>query len=165
MDKLYLGIDIGGTHTRAVLLNGLKKQKPNCFVIDTLQNKKDFLDVLRKFIESIIRGKKITGLGAGLPGIIDPKRGILSKAQNLPFLDGWDAEKFFKQFGALAKIDNDCRCFLRAETEWGSAQGYKNVIGIAIGTGIGGGIMLEGKMYAGSHNSAGEFGHTIIDVV
>ena len=62
------------------------------------------------------------------------------------------------------QIENDALCFLRAESSLGIAKGYKNIVAIAIGTGIGGAIMVEGKLYRGSTGSAGEFGHTVLGI-
>ncbi len=160
----YLGIDIGGTKIKAVLLQGFSMKIMECFVIDTPKNKKQFLSVTSRLVTFIAQNKKLSGIGAGLPGIVDMKRGILVKAPNLPFLNGWNAKNFFRKFSSRVAVDNDSRCFVRAEAAYGAARGYKNIIGIAIGTGIGGGIMVDGKMYYGRNNGAGEFGHMITQV-
>jgi len=159
----YLGIDVGGTRNRGILLDASKNQWFLAFDILTSRNKKLFLDALNKEINKLMREKAIIGIGVGLPGIVDIKRGFSVKALNLPFLNSWQAKKFFKKFRVKTKFDNDSRCFLRAEAFWGAGKKYKNIIVLTVGTGIGGGIMINGKIYYGSHNSAGEFGHIIID--
>ncbi|NCO44734.1 ROK family protein [Candidatus Wolfebacteria bacterium] len=170
----YLGIDIGGTEIRGILLDSSKNQRFLVFNIVTPRNKKSFLSALNEEINGLTQKKKIIGIGVGLPGIVDVKRGILAKAPNLPFLNGWQAKKFFSKFktspvthpdgryGARVKIDNDSRCFLRGEAFLGAGKNYKNIVALTIGTGIGGGLMINDKIYYGSHNSAGEFGHMII---
>lgn len=160
----YLGIDIGGTKIKGVLLRGLSKQKPKCFVINTPKNKKQFFRALEEFSRKIAAGEKISGVGVGIRGIVDSEKGILIYDKILPFLNGWNIRQFFKKFKAPVRVDNDSRCFLRAEFYWGAGRGYKNVVALAIGTGIGGGLVIDGKVYRGSHNSAGEFGHMILQV-
>lgn len=159
---LKLGVDIGGTKIRAVLLDN-KNRRFFGFNIATPKNKKAFFEVLEKEIGEIIKKNKISGIGIGLPGIVDVKNGVLIKSPNLLFLKNWQAKKFFSKFNRRVAIDNDSRCFLRAEAKFGAAKGYKNAIGLTIGTGIGGGIMIDGKIYYGKNSGAGEFGHTIID--
>lgn len=170
MSKIYLGIDIGGTKIKAILLEEESLNSPfsliakkDFFLIDTPRNKKDFLNGLARFIDSIFKNKIISGIGVGLPGIVDSEKNILIKAPNLPFLKNWELQDFLKKWSGNIKTDNDSRCFLRAEAICGAGIGFKNIIGIARGTGIGGGIMIEGKIYRGLNNRAGEFGHTIID--
>ena len=160
--NFYLGIDVGGTEIRGILLDSLKNQRFLVFDIPTPRNKKSFLDVLDREIGKLTQKKKIIGIGVGLPGSIDAKRGILVKAPNLPFLNGWQAKNFLSKFETKVKIDNDSRCFLRSEAFLSAGKGYKNIIAITIGTGIGGGLMINGKIYYGSHNAAGEFGHMIL---
>ncbi|MBU6414892.1 ROK family protein [Patescibacteria group bacterium] len=160
----YLGIDVGGTKTKAVLLKGFSIKTMECFVIDTPKNKKQFLSVMVRLVRFIAEKKKLSGIGVGLPGIVDVKRGILVKAPNLPFLNGWNAKKFFRKFSSAVAIDNDSRCFVRAEAAYGAARDYKNIIGVAIGTGIGGGVIIDGRMHYGSHNGAGEFGHMMLQI-
>ncbi|QQG45082.1 MAG: ROK family protein [Candidatus Sungiibacteriota bacterium] len=158
----YLGVDIGGTKIRAVLMQGLDDRKPQCFVITTPKNKKRFLDVLWKFLRKVAGPKKLTGIGVGVPGVVNKNRGTLIKAPNLSFLNGWNANKFFARFKVPVRTDNDSRCFLRAEAIRGAGKGYKNIVALTIGTGIGGGIMIDGKIYYGSRSGAGEFGHMIV---
>lgn len=168
MAHYYLGVDIGGTKIKAALLRGLKKQKPKLFVIDTSKDRKNFLRVLERFITELLsksdfHGKPdLRGVGVGVPGMVDPYQGVLMRAKNLPFLAGWNVKEFFGGYAKEVKVDNDSRCIVRAESAWGAAKGCKNVVGLAIGTGIGGGIIINGKMYYGSRNIAGEFGHTIL---
>lgn len=163
MSKLYCGIDIGGTKIKAVLLNGLERQQAKLFSIRTPRNKKAFLRALDVLAKDICQGRKLAGIGVGVPGDVDGRRGILLSARNLAFLGGWRTRFFLKKYARRVAIDNDSRCMLRAEALWGAARGRKNVIGIIIGTGIGGGVMIDGKMYYGGRNRAGNFGRMIIE--
>ncbi|MBI2515073.1 ROK family protein [Candidatus Wolfebacteria bacterium] len=159
----YLGIDIGGTKIGAVLMSNFKRHKPAYFVLPTPKNKKDFLKTLEKFVASVTAGKKIKGIGVGIRGAVDSKRGVLLYDKILPFLKGWNIKNFFEKFCQSVLVDNDSRCFLRGEAAWGAARKYKNAVSLTIGTGIGGGIMIDGKIYSGENNTAGEFGNMIID--
>lgn len=166
MKEIYLGIDVGGTKIKAVFLENdsfFETAKKEIFSISTPCDKKNFLTALAKFADSLIKNKIVSGIGIGLPGVIDVKNNILIKAPNLPFLKNWRAGDFFKKWNKNIKTDNDSRCFLRAEAMFGAGKGFKNIVGVAIGTGIGGGIMIEGKIYFGVNNGAGEFGHIIMD--
>lgn len=136
--------------------------KAAVFNVPVPKNKKSFLAVLEEKISDTIAKNKVAGIGVGLPGITDIKNGVLVKSLHLPFLNNWNAKKFFKKFGLPAKFDNDSRCFLIAETNLGAGKAYKNIAAMTIGTGIGGGLMIDGKIYYG-RGGAGEFGHVIID--
>lgn len=162
MDEIILGIDIGGTKIRGIALDA-KNKKVADFEIKTPKKKKDFLVALKKEIIGISACYKIVGIGAGLPGIVDIKNGKLIKAPNLPDLNGWQAKSFFAKFCKNIKIDNDSRCFLLAEAKLGAGRKYKDIVGVAIGTGIGGAIMIDGKIYYGANFGAGEVGCTVID--
>ena len=95
MGKFYLGIDIGGSKIKGVLLDKKKNQWFLGFNIATPKNKKKFLKVLEQEIYKLLQKKKIIGIGVGLPGIVNRKHGLLIRAPNLPFLNNWQARKFF----------------------------------------------------------------------
>jgi len=156
----YIGLDIGGTKIKGIIFDIKNKLVKKEITIKTLKNKKDFLKQLGKIVLELEKGSNIKGIGVGLPGVVG-YLGALVKAPNLPFLNNWNARDFFKKYKISVKFDNDSRCFLRAEAKLGAGRGYKNIVGLTIGTGIGGGIIIDGKMYQGKTNSAGEFGHTI----
>jgi len=103
------------------------------------------------------------GVGVGAPGPLDREAGIVLVAPNL----GWHMvplrDKMTELTGLPAALDNDANCATYGEWWIGAAKGGKNVIGITIGTGIGGGLILDGKLYHGSSDMAGEIGHTTID--
>ena len=158
----YLGIDIGGTNIKAVVLErGISKPLEE-FVWKSPHEKTAFLALLGQEVQNIVDSYEIAGIGVGVPGVFDAEKKVLIKAPNLKFLDNWAVGEFFSQFMPPTTIENDGRLFVRAEVMWGAGKGFQHVIGVAIGTGIGGGILLHGQFYEGAHNAAGEFGHMLI---
>ena len=129
---------------------------------------KEFLDKLQIIIEQLIKKaggqKNLKGIGCGIAGALDLEKGIILNAVNLRFLNKLNIKNWLaKKFNCDVKIDNDARCFLRGEYLFGAGRGYKNIIGITLGTGIGGAIIIGGKMVYGANGSAGELGHMVID--
>ncbi len=161
--KNYLGIDIGGTKIRGVIVDDIKFPPLHKFLIKTPNNKRDFLKALEREIKKFEDKKSFNGIGVGLPGAIDFKRGIFIKAPNIHYLKNWPAKKFFLEFSKKVLLDNDSRCFLRAEKILGAAKNFKNIAALTIGTGIGGGLIINGKIYKGKNGTAGEFGYMITD--
>lgn len=163
-----IGIDIGGTKMMAVLFDGERVIEE-----DTLATPKDSIDhfliminaLIEPFFEIAQKNKTtISGIGLGVAGVLDRKTRKISISPNIPVIEGTDfVNRIEKMFSLPAFIDNDARCFLRAEVNIGSAKKYKNVLGVVIGTGIGSAWWNDGKIYEGENNTAGEIGHNIID--
>ncbi len=164
--KFIVGIDIGGTKINVVLFRGAKVLHKDREPTKT-KTREVFLNQLEEIISSVIsplRRKEILGIGCGVAGALDLKKGEVLNAPNLPVINGlkireWLAKKFHRE----TFIDNDARSFLRGEHLWGAGKGYKNLVGLTLGTGVGGGIIIDGKMINGSNDAAGEIGHMIID--
>ncbi len=152
-----LGIDVGGTKISAVLIEGGESLRS--LRLETPKNKKDFLALLE---EIIVELGPADGLGLALPGLVDYQRGKIIHLPNLKFMDGYDIAGFLQNFNQKIEIDNDAKCILLAEMIWGAARGCKNVVLIAAGTGIGGAIAIERKLYYGD-GAAGEIGHMLIE--
>jgi glucokinase len=103
------------------------------------------------------------GVGVGAPGPLDRERGMVVVAPNLGWRDFPLRDSISKHVGLPVALDNDANCATIGEWWKGAAQGANNVVGITIGTGIGGGIIMNGMLYHGSSDVAGEIGHTTID--
>ncbi len=160
--KYIIGIDIGGSKINAIVFNDGKVLKSAKIL--TSKNKREFLKGLEAVVGKMISGlnkKELAGIGCGLAGALDLEKGIVLGAKNIKILNSFNIKNWLeKKFGCKVKIDNDARCFTRAEYIWGAGMGYKNLIGVTLGTGIGGGIIIDGKMFYGN-GSAGEIGHMI----
>jgi glucokinase len=103
------------------------------------------------------------GVGVGAPGPLDRERGVVVVAPNLGWRDFPLRDSISDRTGLPVALDNDANCATMGEWWRGAAQGARNVVGITIGTGIGGGIIMDGVLYHGSSDVAGEIGHTTID--
>ena len=103
------------------------------------------------------------GVGVGAPGPLDRERGLVVVAPNLGWRDWPLRDRIGQRVGLPATLDNDANCATVGEWWVGAAMGCRNVIGITIGTGIGGGIIFDGKLYHGASDVAGEIGHATID--
>ena len=168
---MLLGIDLGGTKIEGIVLES--KEKPIEVIrhrVDT-EEKKGYLQVvdniksLVEYIENKIN-HKFDKLGIGTPGTLDPVTGLL-KNSNSQCLNGMPLKKdLSKTLDKTILIQNDANCFALAETLLGSVNDQyphaKNVFGIIIGTGVGGGVIINGKTVYGSQGIGGEWGHTIV---
>ena len=110
-----------------------------------------------------VSGKTIVGLGIGSPGPLDTKRGIVLLTPNLGWTNFPLRDRLQSALGLPATLDNDANCAVFGEWWRGAARGARHVVGLTIGTGIGGGIVLDGAIYHGASDIAGELGHMSID--
>ena len=162
--KYVIGIDIGGSKINAIVFNDGKILK-SAKILTPKKSRKEFLEKLEALVRKLvsdINNKKILGIGCGVAGILDLKKNLVLNATNIKILNNFNIRNWIgNKFGCRVEIDNDSRSFTRAEYLWGAGKAYKNIIGMTLGTGIGGGIIIGGKMLYGSFGSAGEIGHMI----
>lgn len=151
-----IAIDVGGTTIKYGLYDkGLKDFQ----TIETPQNPKDFMSEILTIAAKYVGVRKI---GLGLPGVVDKEKGKILNLPNLKFLNSVDVAAYLKKSGYDVRIDNDVKCYMRAEQHHGKAKGKKNAVLLTLGTGIGAAIVIDGKIYYGQ-GSAGEIGHMILD--
>ena len=111
------------------------------------------------------RGKEIAGVGIGSPGPLDTKTGVVLLTPNLGWTNYPLRDRLTQALGKPATLDNDANCAIFGEWWRGAARGADHVVGLTIGTGIGGGIVLSGAIYRGASDIAGEIGHMTIDAM
>ena len=115
-------------------------------------------------IRQELPGAEILGVGVGAPGPLDTKSGVVLLTPNLGWVNLPLRQIIHDRLGLPASLDNDANCAVLGEWWVGAARGSRHAIGITIGTGIGGGIILDGRLYHGASDVAGEIGHTTIDI-
>jgi glucokinase len=164
---LLLGVDVGGTKVAAGLVNAngeiLSQQRVTMVSNDSAE--RGLQAVLSAIAQVLPDGTSaIAGIGICAPGPLDPNTGVILNPPNVPCWRNFPlAEEVRKKYSVPVKVDNDANAAALAETRWGAARGYKNVFYATIGTGIGTGIVLDGKIFHGRTGSAGEGGHVSID--
>ena len=165
MKMKVLAIDIGGTNLRGAVINQegsfLKRDKINSMAkagIDKLINN------LIQFINSF-NNYKFDAIGLGIPGIIDKESGIITQAPNIAGVSNFPLIDTLKEkIDVPIIIENDA-CAAAVGEHWlGSAKGTNSMIMLTLGTGLGGGIIINGDLWRGENGMAGEIGHTIVDI-
>jgi len=157
-----IGVDLGGTNTKVGLVT------PNGKIIKRTEIKteteKGSKVVIRNILNSIkkVKSGNIEGIGIGSPGPLDYKTGVILNPVNLPFKNTPLRRIVQDKFNLPTFLDNDANCFALAECLFGEAKGYENIIGLTLGTGIGGGLVIKKRLYHGRGNAA-ELGHMTID--
>jgi glucokinase len=164
---LFVGVDVGGTKVAAGLVdaNGEISAQVRVPMVSNSSAQKGLDAVLSAIAQVIPNGNDaVRGIGICAPGPLDPESGVILNPPNLPCWRNFPlAESVQKLYSVPVKVDNDANAAALAETRWGSARGYRNVFYATIGTGIGTGIVFDGKIYHGRTGSAGEGGHVSID--
>ena len=155
-----IGIDLGASKIEIVVT----KNKPNNIIYRRrfLTEKKSYSDLLNQ-IEHIIDSSPLSGkntkIGLGAPGIIDQNSGYI-KFSSIKILDNKNFQKDLnKKLKIPVKVLNDANCFALSEAVFGAGKDYKMVVGVILGTGMGGGIIYDGKIMKGKNGLAGEWGH------
>ncbi len=171
MKKNRIGIDVGGTNVKIALVDDSGKiiysnsvpTRAEMGYEYTVNNIKQAIYDLMK--ETKLTAKDIEGIGFGFPGQVDYKSGIVRLAPNIP---GWVevpiAKMIEDEFHIPTRVDNDVRCAALGELKYGAGKGCENLICITVGTGIGSGLIVNGKLVRGASNAAGEIGHIKLQI-
>jgi len=168
--KLYIGVDLGGTSMRA----GVIAKDGTLLALEKRKTHPELgaAGVLERLIKTIndaaksagVKMKDIDGIGIGVPGPIDSQKGVVRLAVNLG--KDWNnyplANKVVAELGVATYVDNDVRVGATGEFTYGAGRDVQDMVAVFVGTGIGGGIILGGKLRSGFRGGAGEVGHTIV---
>lgn len=161
-----LGIDFGGTSVKIGVVNGAEMIGDISRIPTKKFNGPDGL--IDAIVEEVARLRethpKIAAIGIGVPGAVDFENGVTYNLTNVP---GWSniplRNIVATKTGLPTVLENDANCAAYAEFKCGVAQGYRNVVVVTLGTGVGGGLILNGDLYRGSQYAAGEIGQMSID--
>ena len=164
MTKNRIGIDVGGTNVKIALVD----DKGSILYSNSVPTRAEMgyeytVNNIKQAIRDLMSETKVTsieGIGFDFPGQIDYKNGIVRLAPNIP---GWVnipiAKIIEDEFKIPIRIDNDVHCAALGELNFGAGKGCENFICMTVGTGIGSGIVINGKLVRGASNAAGELGH------
>jgi glucokinase len=153
-----LGVDLGGTNVRAGVVTKDRLIRVVSSSINGQGSQKEVLEQVFGVIDPLVK-KGLKGIGIGVPSVIDLERGIIYDVVNIPSWKKVPLRAFLeKRYHLPVYINNDANCFAAGETYFGRARGYDNVVGLIVGTGLGAGIVANGKLYSGANCGAGEFG-------
>ncbi len=168
MKKYYVGIDLGGTFIKGGIVDSegkvlLQDKTPTEVEKGADKVAENIGALANRLLESLqIDKKEVVGLGLGSPGIIDSKAGKVIFSANCGFTDYPLAEKVSKWTGLTVKIANDANVAALGEVKFGAAKGMENVVMITLGTGVGGGVVVEGKLLEGNQSAGAELGHMVV---
>ena len=163
-----IGIDIGGTNLAYGLVSEdgkiIKKVSfPVDSSLDDIAITRLIAETTLKFINDCgLTESDIFSIGMGVPGICDDKKGVIVFTVNMPFRKTNVSEIFAEYMNIPVHMANDANCAALGEVVCGSAKGFATSLTITLGTGVGGGIIINGKIYTGSNGAAGELGHMVI---
>ncbi len=155
---MKITLDLGGTNIRAArVVNGkcMDLRSEKC------QADKQEDEIIAQISDLILPllTPAVDGIGIGVPSVVDPLAGIVYDAVNIPsWREVYLKKKLEDRFGIEVRVNNDCNCFVLGEQRYGAAVGKNNVVGITLGTGVGAGIIINGKLYTGVLCGAGEIG-------
>lgn len=172
MTRWVLGIDLGGTNIVAGAvredggaLTGLRAELtqavegPDAVVARIVALGRAVLEDLRAEVPDAT----VLGVGIGAPGPLDRATGVVRLTPNLGWVDMPLRARVCEPLGLAGALDNDANCAVLGEWWQGAAQGTRHAIGFTLGTGVGGGIIMDGRLYHGASDVAGEVGHITID--
>jgi glucokinase len=168
MEKKAIGIDLGGTSIKGAIIGedgicGAVTRVPTEAHSGGKRVMENILSLIEKLMDGE-RAERFVGVGIGTPGFVDSDGVVLGGAENLP---GWKGMQLYApvtgRFGLRVAAANDVTAVALAELKYGAGRGVRNMVCFALGTGVGGGIVANGRLYAGSHGMAGELGHIVVE--
>ncbi|MEM4244612.1 MAG: ROK family protein [Candidatus Nanoarchaeia archaeon] len=157
-----IGLDIGGTKIKAGLVEGSRVIKKIEVETKASQGRDKVVQKITRLVD-LLNDKSVKGIGVGFPGMVDVKKGIVIRSPHIKCLNGFNIKKHLqKKFRKKVIISNEVKAATLAEAKYGAGVGHKNFVFITLGTGIGGGVIADGKMWCGKGNAV-EIGHMTIN--
>ncbi|MBX3028424.1 ROK family protein [bacterium] len=162
-----IGIDLGGTKIEGVVLDDATGQvlRRERVPTESARGYDYVVDTVAALVERLRAAHPDAAtIGIGTPGAISSRTGLM-KNSNTACLNGRDlAGDLRRRIGSPLRVENDANCFALAEARHGAGQGGRLVFGVILGTGVGGGLVIDGRLWSGPQHIAGEWGHHVIDV-
>ena len=170
MDDFVIGVDLGGTNLRLAIVNpqGALLDRMHC-PVESIRGKEAVLRDLVSSVRTLTERLRSTdghllAVGVGIPGVIRAEEGIVSQSPNLPGWIEFDVRTPLEEgLEVPLTIENDANCFALGEFWQGAGRDTKHFCALTLGTGVGGGIILNGAIWRGADGMAGEVGHMIIE--
>ncbi|MFC5192238.1 ROK family protein [Algoriphagus aquatilis] len=157
MEKAILGLDIGGTGIKGGVLIKGHLEDIRSIPTPAMESQEYILETIALFIESYAHYDYV-GIGIGIPGLVDTREGVVLGLANIPSFQHVELKKFLTlRFGKPVFVNNDANCFAIGVHKYGVGRPFKNLVGITLGTGTGGGIVINGQLYSGVNSAAGEW--------
>ncbi len=169
-DTYRIGLDVGGTKVlgaifdeeRSIVFRLKKKSTEQGAEAENVEQV--IADVVEEMLNSSgIPLSRIGAIASSIPGVIDQDAGVVLFTPNLPWRDYDIGSAMRRRFGVPFFIGNDVNLGVLGEYRFGAARDYRNVVGLFVGTGVGGGLILNGELYTGNRFKAGELGHMVLD--
>nr|WP_258875329.1 ROK family protein [Paenibacillus sp. VMFN-D1] len=163
--KMIVGVDLGGTKIATGLLDAsgrmlARSQKATA----GLKSSEEVIQSIVDTITEVSGEYEIAGVGLASPGAVDTRRGIIRNGVNLPGWNGISLQaELEKRLQVPAKLINDANAAAWGEYVYGAGRGAQSMVYVTLSTGIGSGLVLDGKLYLGTSSFAGELGHTVVD--
>jgi glucokinase len=154
-----VGVDLGGTHVRAGRIRDGKVESRVSRPISGASSARVVLGEVFNAIDAVLDGD-VGGIGFCVPSVVDVDRGVVYSVTNIP---SWREvplkDELERRFGLRSFINNDANAFAIGELHFGKGRGYRNLVGIVVGTGLGAGVVINGRLYSGANCGAGEIGN------
>ncbi|MBQ9416101.1 MAG: ROK family protein [Clostridia bacterium] len=158
---LYIGVDIGGTAVKYGVVDRnltlLHKEKEPT----EKSGAEALMDRVARTCQDLMKAYPVCGVGISVPGFVNAKRGVVRYSSNLPFRDTPIREYLESRLGVPVRIGNDANCAALGEFFTSRDRKVSNMVMLTIGTGVGGGVILNGRIYDGTNGDGGELGHMI----
>lgn len=160
-----IGVDLGGTKVLAGVLDGEMNVHNRVYRPVHGLPQRELIETIVSAVEEVreAAGREIAAVGFGIPCLIDQRTGVATMAVNLPIRDMPFRDVMAERLGLPVHVDNDANMAALAEFRAGAAQGASDAVVLTIGTGIGGGLILGGRLYRGAIGAGAELGHMVIE--
>ncbi len=167
--KFFVGVDVGGTKIAAGLVS------PSGEILGwekaSTPRAKGAAEVMKVIVRAVrdviadagLKSRRLRAIGIGVPGLVDAKTGKVLVAPNIPIAGYPIAAELERRFGVPVAIGNDVNLGVLGESWRGCGRGVENLVGLFPGTGVGGGVISDGKLLLGTHGAAAELGHIVLD--
>jgi glucokinase len=156
--RIFIGVDLGGTHLRVGRVEAGAIAAHATRDTPSKASAEVVLEELCAAISEVLT-PDTAAIGIGVPSVVDVERGIVYTVENIP---SWQEvhlkEILEKRFGVPVNVNNDANCFAVGEFHFGQGRGFRHLVGLTLGTGLGAGVILNGHLYSGANCGAGEIG-------
>jgi glucokinase len=160
-----IGVDLGGTKLLAGVVDERHRVRHRAFRTRRGEDAQAVVDQLVEAIDEVrvAAAEGVLGVGLGIPALVEPRRGVALASNHLPLSGVPVRDLLSERTGLPVYVDNDGNAALLAESRWGAARGARHAVLLTLGTGIGGGLLVDGRIVHGTVGAAAELGHVVIE--